>query len=84
MNNLLGVSIAQFLGRPLIAVGLILLVIGLVTVCLAKRITRVARQSNNISSKDKLYVILKTIGLLVMLAGFICVSVDIIRYIVNR
>ncbi len=84
MSNLLGVSIDQFLGQPLIAVGVILLIIGLVTIVLAKRITRVARQSNKISNSDKLYVTLKIVGLLVMLAGFICVSINIITYIVNK
>ena len=84
MFSLLGVSLIQFISRPLIAVGLILLIFGLATVILAKRITRVARKSNNVSNEDRLYVTFKIIGLLLMLAGFICVSIDIVSYIVAK
>ena len=84
MFNLLGVSIDQFLSRPLIVVGLILIIIGLATVILSKRITRVARQTNNVSNSDRIYVFLKVLGLILMLAGFICISIDIVTYIVNK
>lgn len=83
MTNLLGVSLIQFLNKPLIIVGLILLAIGIATVALAKRITRVARQSNNINENDRMYVAFKVMGLLLMVAGFVCVAVDIILYIVK-
>ena len=83
MTNLLGVTLIQFLNQPLIIIGLILLAIGIATVTLAKRITRVARQSNNVDHNDKMYVTFKVIGLLLIVAGFICVAVDIIFYIVK-
>lgn len=84
MNSLLGVSLIQFISQPLIAIGLILLIIGLATVVLAKRVTRVSRQSDKVENDDRMFVAFKVIGLLLMLAGFICISVDIIMYIVNR
>ena len=84
MFDLLGVSLIQFISRPLIAVGLILIIIGLATVILSKRITRVARQSNKVSNSDRLYVFLKILGLVLILAGFICISIDIVAYIVNK
>lgn len=81
MINLLGVSLIQFLNKPLIIVGLILLSIGIATCVLAKRITRVARQQDEIDPEDRMYTAFKIIGLLLILAGFICVGVDIILYI---
>ena len=84
MNNLLGVNLQQFISEPLILIGLILLTIGLATTILAKRIARVARQTNNVPNNDRIYVVFKVLGLLLMLAGFICISVDIIIYIVNK
>ena len=81
MINLLGVSLIQFLNKPLIIVGLILLSIGIATCVLAKRITRVARQQDEIDPEDRMYTAFKVIGLLLILAGFICVGVDIILYI---
>ena len=84
MNELLGVSLAQFLGKPLILIGLIFLTIGLATVILARRIARVARHSNDISKSDRVYVTFKIIGLIMMLVGFILVSIDIIMYICDK
>lgn len=83
MINLLGVSLVQFLNNPLIIIGLILLAIGIATCVLAKRITRVARQQNDIDPEDRMYTAFKIIGLLLILAGFICVGVDIVLYIVK-
>ena len=83
MINMLGVSLIQFLSNPLIIVGLILLAFGIATVCLAKRITRVARQTNKVDHSDRIYVAFKVVGLLLMVAGFVFVAVDIILYIVN-
>ena len=83
MINMLGVSLIQFLSNPLIIVGLILLAFGIATVCLAKRITRVARQTNKVDQNDKVYVAFKVVGLLLMIAGFILVAVDIVLYIIH-
>ena len=83
MTNMLGVSLIQFLSNPLIIVGLILLAFGIATVCLAKRITRVARQTNRVDQNDKIYVAFKVVGLLLMVAGFVFVAVDIVLYIIG-
>ncbi len=84
MFNLLGVSLIQFLKQPLTLTGCLLLVVGISTAFLARRIARVARKSNNIPNNDKVYVALKIIGLLFVVAGFVCIAVHIILYIVNR
>jgi len=84
MINLLGVSLLQFLHKPLIIVGLILLAFGIATCVLAKRITRVARQQNEIDPEDRMYTAFKIIGLLLILAGFVCIAVDIVLYINAR
>lgn len=83
MTNMLGVSLIQFLSNPLIIIGLILLAFGIATVCLAKRITRVARQTNKVDQNDRIYVAFKVVGLLLMVAGFVFVAVDIVLYIVG-
>lgn len=84
MYNLLGVHFIEFLNQPLIIVGLILLAFGIAMAVLAKRITRVARQSDEVDPNDKVYAAFKIIGLLLITAGFVCVAVDIILYIVNK
>ena len=83
MINMLGVSLIEFLNQPLIIIGLILLAFGIATVILAKRMTRVARQQNEIDQADKIYTAFKIVGLLLILAGFICIAVDIILYIIK-
>jgi len=82
--NLFGISLIQFLNKPLVIIGLILLSFGIATAFLAKRVTRVARQKNEIENSDRIYLTFKIIGLLLILAGFIFVAVDVILYIVNR
>ena len=84
MLNLLGVSFREFLNQPLIIVGLILLAFGIAIAVLAKRITRVARQDDEVDPNDRVYTAFKVIGLLLITAGFVCISVDIILYIVNK
>ena len=83
MINMLGVSLIEFLNQPLIIIGLILLAFGIATVILAKRMTRVARQQNEIDQADKIYTAFKIVGLLLILAGFIFIAVDIILYIIK-
>lgn len=83
MINMLGVSLRDFLNQPLIIIGLILLAFGIATVVLAKRMTRVARQQNEVDPDDKICTTFKVVGLLLILAGFVCVAVDIIFYIIK-
>ena len=70
-----------FLFNPNMAIIDPILSIGIATCVLAKRITRVARQQDEIDPEDRMYTAFKVIGLLLILAGFICVGVDIILYI---
>jgi len=84
MINMLGVSLIEFLNQALIIIGLILLAFGIATCVLAKRITRVARQQNEIDPEDRMYTAFKIIGLLLILAGFVCIAVDIVLYINAR
>lgn len=83
MINMLGVSLREFLNQPLIIIGLILLAFGIATVVLAKRMTRVARQQNEVDPDDKICTTFKVVGLLLILAGFVCVAVDIVLYIIK-
>ena len=83
MINMLGVSLRDFLNQPLVIIGLILLAFGIATVVLAKRMTRVARQQNEVDPDDKICTTFKVVGLLLILAGFVCVAVDIIFYIIK-
>lgn len=84
MFNLLGKPLIDYLSDPLIIIGLILLAIGFATVILAKRITRVARQSNEIESNDAIYVTLCVIGIIVLVVGFCLCSWFVIDYILSK
>lgn len=84
INLFLGRTIEQFLAEPLVVVGLALIVIGVSLAFLARRITRAVRENNNISSKDKLFVTLKILAMLFVIAGFVCVGVEVVLYIATR
>ncbi len=84
MFNLLGKSLAEYLSDPLIIIGLILLSIGFATIILSRRITRVARQSNEIESNDAIFVTIRVIGILVIIAGFVLCGLFVIYYIINK
>ena len=84
INLFLGRTIEQFLAEPLVVIGLALIVIGVSLAFLARRITRAVRENNNISSKDKLFVTLKILAMLFVIAGFVCVGVEVVLYIATR
>ena len=50
---------------------IILGALGFAVICLAKRITKTVRKTNFISSDDKLYIILKVVGLILVLIAFL-------------
>ncbi len=81
MQNLLGRSLAQFLDEPLVFIGLIVISVGIAIALISRRIARVVKQRNEIKENDKVYVTFKIIGLIIVLAGFVLISVDIISYI---
>lgn len=84
MQYLLGRTLAQFLNEPLALIALIIISVGVSLALLARRITRVARQKNDISETDKMYLTLKIIGLLMVVVGFVFITADIILYIFKR
>lgn len=81
MQHLLGRTLAQFLNEPLALIALIIISVGVSLALLARRITRVARQKNNVSETDKVYITLKIIGLLMVVVGFVFITADVILYI---
>lgn len=50
---------------------IILGAIGFAIICLAKRITKTVRKTNVIPEDDKLYIILKVIGLIFVVIAFV-------------
>lgn len=81
MQNLLGRTLMQFLSQPLVLTSLILISVGIAVALLSRRLTRVYRQKNEIKESDKIYVTLKIVGLLLVIAGFALITADIIMYI---
>lgn len=81
MQNLLGRTLMQFLSQPLVLTSLILISVGIAIALLSRRLARVYRQKNEIKESDKIYVTLKIIGLLLVIAGFALITADIIMYI---
>lgn len=84
MNNLLGRSLMEYLHEPYMIVGLVLLSFGIATVALARRITRVARQRNDIENSDAIFCMIRIIGILLMVAGFVICGLDVIYYVRSR
>lgn len=81
----LGRTIWQFFSEsPVIIVGLALIALGVALGFLARRVTRAVRHSNEVSSKDKLFLTLKIIGMALVIAGFICVAVQLVVYFATR
>jgi len=83
MQNLLGRTLMQFLNQPLVLISLIVISVGISIALLSRRIARVVRHKNEISENDKVYVTLKIIGLMLVVAGFALIATDIILYIIN-
>ncbi len=70
--GLLGVdSILEYLSQTTVIIGITLLIIGLAIAMLSKRIARVARKSNDVRDDDRITLVLRVIGLLFIVAGFI-------------
>jgi drug/metabolite transporter (DMT)-like permease len=81
---MLGRTLAQFLGEPLVIVGLAFVILGVALVVLSTRITRAVRHSNEIKSDDKVNMALKLAGLLCILVGLILISIYVVIYIQTR
>ena len=70
----------DFIERPLVIVGLSLIIVGVALAFLARRIARAVRHSNNVESNDKAFLIPKITGLVMVIAGFVLIAVDMILF----
>lgn len=68
---LLEATLLEFLQTPNKLVGIILAALGFALSILAKKITKVARKTDNPSNKDPIYLILLAVALCVILIGLI-------------
>ena len=84
LNFLLGRTLQQFLQEGLVIVGIALIAVGVEVGFLARRITRAVRQNNEVSSQDRLFLALKITGMVLVLAGFVCIGVEIVIYLATR
>ncbi len=84
MYFLLGRTLEQFLSEGLVIISIALIAVGVAVGFLARRITRAVRQNNDVDNHDKLFLTLKIIGMVLILAGFLCIAIEVIIYLVNR
>jgi len=72
MNNLLNaIGLLETLMKVEFLTSILLGAIGFAVICLARRITKTIRKTNFISSDDKIYIIIKVIGLILVVLAFI-------------
>ena len=57
--------------KPEFLTSIILGAIGFAIICLAKRITKTVRKTNVIPDDDKLYIVLKVVGLIFVVIAFV-------------
>lgn len=85
MFDLMGRTIWQFFSESVVVIiGLALIALGVAIGFLSRRITRAVRHNNNVESNDKLFLTLKIVGMALVIAGFICVAVELIIYFATR
>lgn len=66
-----GATLIETLMKVEFLTSIILGAIGLAIICLAKRITKTIRKTNIIMSDDKIYVIIKLVGLILVVIAFV-------------
>lgn len=71
INMLLFVDLMTRLSMPNVIVGIVLSVVGISFAFLSKRIARAIRKNQDISENDNIYVTLKVVGLILIVAGLI-------------
>ena len=76
MLSQLCVSFAEMISQPGVITGIILAVLGIVLAVIAVRLTRAIRKADSYNPDDKLVIIFKVIGLVLILAGFITMAVS--------
>lgn len=70
-SMLLESTLLEFLQTPNKLVGIIIAALGFALSILARKITKVARKSDTVSSKDPIYLIMLAISLCLIMVGFI-------------
>jgi len=80
MNYLICKTLMDFIERPMVIVGLSLIIVGVALAFLARRIARAVRHSNVVESNDKAFLIPKITGLVMVIAGFVLIAVDMILF----
>ena len=80
MNYLICKTLMDFIERPMVIVGLSLIIVGVALAFLARRIARAVRHSNVVESNDKAFLIPKITGLVIVIAGFVLIAVDMILF----
>ncbi len=71
MSLLAFVDLLTRLNQVNVIIGIILAVVGLSVIFLAKRFTVAVRKTDDVDDNDRLYVTLKMIGLILVVAGMI-------------
>lgn len=76
MNYLLNaVGLLETIMKVEFLTSIILGALGFAVICLAKRVTKTIRKTNFISPDDKVYIIIKVIGLILVVLAFIVLLV---------
>lgn len=76
MSFLLDNDILQRLTQPNVLTGIILLVIGMISALLAKKITKIIRRSDKVESDDRVLLTIKAFALVVILASLIVMIIE--------
>lgn len=72
----LGISFGEMLGKTGVIVGIILAILGVVLAVLAVRLTRAIRKAEEYDPNDKLVLIFKVVGLVLILVGFVTMALS--------
>ena len=76
MSMLLENNILTRLTQVNVIVGLVLLVLGILTACMAGFITKKIRKTKELNPSDKIYLVLKAFALLLVMASLISMIVE--------
>lgn len=71
----LGIGFLEMLMAPGVITGMILIVLGAVLSIISTRLVRVIRKADKYDPNDKLVIVFKVIGIVLMLVGLILMAV---------
>lgn len=77
MNSQLLITLLQMLSNTTVITSMIFMAVGLSVALLAKRITKAVRKTSDIQDSDKLYIVLKALGLVFMMVGLFLMIVSL-------